>query len=118
MSRHHLIGPKEIINPLVSSEKHIMDAYNSMLQDERWINSSCFRGQYEILIEYLYNPPISLSMLQLENLFGSRHCVQKQYYKIQKKDTLKPHGRPRLLNLTQKKELDEVLAFKRILSIV
>ena len=83
--------------------------YNSMLQDERWINASSFRGQCEILIEYLYNPPICLSMSQLGNLFGSRHCVQKQYYKIQKKDTLKPHGRPRLLNPKQEKELDEVI---------
>ena len=104
-----LIGPKLIVNPLKSDDPRAMEAYHQMLSDPRWINATSFRSQCEVLIEYLHDPPICMSFSQLGYMFGSRHCVQKQYYKIQKQDLLKPHGRPRLLSASQERELTEMI---------
>ena len=42
-------------------------------------------------------------------MFGNRHCVQKQYYKIAKADLLKYPGQPKLLTPSQHSELERVI---------
>lgn len=86
-----------------------MDSYSQMLKDPRWINAQSFREQCKLLIEYLHDPPNCVSFSQLGLMFGSRHCVQKQYYKIQQQGTLLPRGRPKLLNKNQEQELETMI---------
>lgn len=80
-----------------------------MLQDPLWINAKTFREQCSILISYLHNEQINESISKLGKLFGSRHCVQKQYYKIQNAELLKSPGRPKLLNDKQHAELENII---------
>ena len=83
------------MKPFESPDQRAMDSYSQMLKDPRWINAQSFREQCKLLIEYLHDPPNCVSFSQLGLMFGSRHCVQKQYYKIQQQGTLLPRSRPK-----------------------
>lgn len=84
-----LLQPKPFFNRFTSDCLEEIDAFNEMINDPRWNYAISFRSQCQLMIEYLHNSEINVSLSKLGLLFGSRHCVQKQFYKIEKGDLTK-----------------------------
>ena len=73
-------------------------AFNAMISDTRWAEAQTFREQCKLIKEYLYNGHVNVSLARLSALFGSLHCVEKQFTKIKRDETSEPCvGRPSLL---------------------
>ena len=104
-----LLPPKPLVNCFTSDYQEENDAFNEMINDPRWNDATSFRSQCQLMIEYLHNSEINVSLSKLGLLFGSRHCVQKQFYKIEKGDLIKDHGRPKLFTDSQHNELISVI---------
>ena len=97
---------KTFIQVFESNDAHEIEFFNKMLADPRWINASYFRYQCQIVIEYMHNENDNVSFSKLGLLFGNCHCVQKQYYKIEKADLIKLYGRWKILTPSQNSELE------------
>lgn len=112
-----LIPPKSFKQNFDSDDEQEVKAFNEMLADPRWINARTFRNQSQILIEYMHNENVNVSFSKLGLLFGNRHCVQKQYYKIAKAELIRSPGRPKLLAPSQHAELERVIKSWHLRSI-
>ena len=106
-----LTPPKQLIKVFESCVTDEVEAFKQMLDDPNWINAPTFRDQCKVLINYIHNESIGVHFAKLGQLFGNKHCVQKQYYKIIKEDSIKSPGRPKLLTPSQHNELEKVIQY-------
>lgn len=82
-----------------------------MLANEKWSKASNFREQCIIIREYLRNGTVMVSYERLGEMFGGKHCVEKQLKKIEReeRDELMKSGRPPLLTEEQKTFLIDMI---------
>lgn len=74
-------------------------------------NAKTFRHQCLIIKKYLRTEIVSVLFEHLGEMFGGKHCVEKQIKKIEKKekDEIMKRGRPPLLSETQTSELIKLI---------
>lgn len=96
---------------LKTLNKEEEEAYQQILNDERWINATTFRNQCTIIKTYLRNGRVNVSFERLGEMFGGKHCVEKQIKKIEREERneIMDIGRPPLLSDTQRFKLIDLI---------
>lgn len=83
-------------------------AYENMIESEEWQQCTSFREQCRVIKQYLYNGRVMASLGRLGAMFGGKHCVEKQFRKIDRDDNGGASvGRPTLLT---EEELNQTTA--------
>lgn len=95
---------KSVLKTLSTEEEN---AYNQMLSDDEWKNAKTFRQQCLIIKKYLRTETVNVSFERLGEMFGGKHCVEKQIKKIEREenDEMMKIGRPPLLSEMQTSQL-------------